>query len=41
LDAIERREDITTGVMVTPDARYFPVSIERLIAAVLEDEFSA
>lgn len=40
LDHIERYEDITTGVVVTPNTRYYPVSVERLIAAVLEDEFS-
>lgn len=39
IDSIEHAEDITTGVMITPNARYFPVSIERLIATVLEDEF--
>ncbi len=39
LDELDRREDITTGVMITPNPRYFPVSIERFIASVLEDEF--
>lgn len=38
-DELERREDITTGVLITPDTHYFPVSIERLISSVLEDEF--
>lgn len=41
LDYLERMEDITTGVLVSPNPEYFPVSIERLIAAVLEDEFRA
>ena len=40
LDEIERREDITMGVIITPDSRYFPVSIERFISSILEDEFS-
>ena len=40
LDELERREDITTGVFITPNTRYFPVSIERFIASVVEDEFS-
>ncbi len=39
LDWLDRMEDITTGVLVSPNAEYFPVSVERLIAAVLEDEF--
>lgn len=41
LDYLERMEDITTGVLVSPNPEYFPVSVERLIAAVLEDEFRA
>lgn len=40
LDEMERQEDITTGVFITPDARYYPVSVEAFIASVLEDEFS-
>lgn len=40
LDEIERREDITAGVIVSPNPQYFPVSIERFISTVLEDEFS-
>ena len=39
LDQLERREDITTGVLISPNPQYFPVSVERLISAVLEDEF--
>lgn len=41
LDDLERREDITTGVIISPDSRYYPVSIERFISSVLEDEFQA
>ena len=40
LDELERHEDITTGVIITPNSRYYPISIERFIAGVLEDEFS-
>lgn len=41
LDGLDRAEDITTGVIVTPSSRYYPVSIERFIATILEDEFKA
>jgi len=40
LDRLERHEDITTGVIITPDSRYYPVSLERFISSILEDEFS-
>ena len=40
LDQLDRMEDITTGVILTPDARYYPVSIERFISTIIEDEFS-
>ena len=40
LDELERREDITTGVIITPDSRYYLISIERFIASILEDEFN-
>lgn len=40
LDELERREDITTGVLISPDNRYFPISVERFITSVLDDEFS-
>lgn len=39
LDELERMEDITTGVIITPNPQYFPVSIERFITSVLEEEF--
>ena len=39
LDNLERHEDITTGVIISPNARYYPISIERFISSVLEDEF--
>ncbi|HIJ65625.1 MAG TPA: hypothetical protein HPP77_06685 [Candidatus Hydrogenedentes bacterium] len=40
LDELERKEDITTGVILTPNSRYYPVSIERFISSIVEDEFS-
>jgi hypothetical protein len=40
LDELERFEDIKTGVIITPDSRYYPVSIERFISTILDDEFS-
>lgn len=40
LDDLERHEDITTGVIIAPDSRYYPVSVERFIASVLQDEFN-
>ena len=41
IDELERREDITTGVIITPNSRYYPVSIERFIASIVDDEFNA
>jgi len=39
LDELERKEDIETGVIASPDVRYFPVSIEKFIFSILKDEF--
>ena len=41
LDELDRYEDITTGVFITPNSQYYPVSVERFIASVLDDEFRA
>jgi hypothetical protein len=38
LDELERKEDIETGVVQSPDVRFFPVSIERFIAAIIGEE---
>jgi hypothetical protein len=38
LDELERKEDIETGVVHTPDVRFFPVSIERFIASIIGEE---
>jgi len=40
LDGLDRAEDIATGVIISPDSRYYPVSVERFISSVLHDEFS-
>ena len=39
MDELERFEDITTGIIITPNVQYYQVSIERFIASVLDDEF--
>ena len=39
LDELERHEDITTGVLISPNAQYYPVSIEKFISTILDDEF--
>lgn len=38
LDELERKEDLKTGVVHTPDVRFFPVSIERFIASIVSEE---
>ena len=40
LDDLDRREDITTGVIISPNNQYFPIAVERFIHTVLDDEFS-
>ena len=40
MDALERQEDITTGVIVTPNSRYYVISVERFISSILDDEFN-
>ena len=32
-------EDITTGVIITPESRYYQISVERFITHILEEEF--
>ena len=41
LDELARREVIDTGVIVSPDARFYPVSLDRFIREILEQEFRA
>jgi hypothetical protein len=39
LEELSRREIIDTGVIVSPDARFYPVSLDRFIREILEQEF--
>src|SRR4029453_17829980 len=39
LDELLRREIINTGVIRSPDVRYYPVSIYRFIREILDQEF--
>ncbi len=39
LDELERMEDITTGVIITPESRYYQISVERFIAGIVDEEF--
>jgi len=39
LEDLARREVIDTGVIVSPDARFYPVSIDRFIRELLDLEF--
>jgi hypothetical protein len=39
LDELARREVIDTGVIVSPDARFYPVSLDRFIREILDQEF--
>jgi len=41
LDELARREVIDTGVIVSPNARFYPVSLDRFIREILEQEFRA
>ena len=39
LEELAQREVINTGVIVTPDARFYPVSLDRFIREILDQEF--
>jgi hypothetical protein len=39
LDELMRGEVLDTGVILSPDVKYYPVSIERFIAEILDREF--
>jgi hypothetical protein len=39
LGELTRREIVNTGVIVAPDVRFYPVSIDRFIREILEQEF--
>ena len=39
LEELSRREIIDTGVIVSPDPRFYPVSLDRFIREILDQEF--
>jgi hypothetical protein len=39
LAELTRREIVNTGVIVAPDVRFYPVSVDRFIREILEQEF--
>ena len=39
LEELAQREIIDTGVIVSPDARFYPVSLDRFIREILDQEF--
>jgi hypothetical protein len=39
LEELSRREIIDTGVILSPDARFYPVSLDRFIREILDQEF--
>ena len=39
LEELAQREIINTGVIITPDAHFYPVSIDRFIREILDQEF--
>jgi hypothetical protein len=39
LDELAQREIINTGVILTPDVRFYPVSLDRFITEILDQEF--
>ena len=39
LDELAQREVINTGVILSPDVRFYPVSLDRFITEILDQEF--
>jgi hypothetical protein len=39
LDELERKEIINTGVIITPNIRFYPISLEKFILKILDKEF--
>lgn len=39
LDELAQREIVNTGVIVSPDVRFYPVSVDRFIREILDQEF--
>ena len=40
MDELARREIIDTGIILAPDAKFYPVSLERYIYEILDQEFN-
>lgn len=40
LDELERREIINTGVIRSPHVNYYPVSVDKFITSILDQEFA-
>jgi hypothetical protein len=41
LDDLAQREVVNTGVIASPDVRFYPVSIDRFIREILDQEFGS
>jgi hypothetical protein len=39
LDELERKEIINTGVIITPNVKFYPISLEKFILKILDREF--
>jgi hypothetical protein len=39
LDELSQREVIDTGVILSPDVRFYPISLDRFITEILDQEF--
>ena len=39
LDELAQREVINTGVILTPNVRFYPVALDRFITEILDQEF--
>jgi hypothetical protein len=39
LDELAQREIVNTGVIVSPDVRFYPISVDRFIREILDQEF--
>lgn len=39
LDELERKEIINTGLIITPNIRFYPISLEKFILKILDREF--
>ena len=39
LEELAQREVINTGVIASPDVRFYPVSVDRFIREILDQEF--